>query len=107
MSKAHAFGLHYPIDHRAALLTAKAVPEILRRRHYKARLRVRMSSERTTTNQIRALALQQHPARFHQSLQSDLPLQSFDLCFRYPRHQVSRFAAVLEKAVKCYLRLLT
>src|SRR5215831_7564737 len=100
MPKAHALGLHHPIDHRAALLTTKAVPEILRRRHHKAWLCIRVCPERTAANKIRALALQDHPARFDQPLQSDLPLQPFDLCFRYPRHLVSRLADVSEKAVK-------
>ncbi|RLE33477.1 MAG: hypothetical protein DRJ61_07170 [Acidobacteria bacterium] len=64
MTEAHAFGLHDPVDDGAALSTAEAVPEILRRRDDQRRAFVVVQDAQA--HEVFALGLELDSARSHQ-----------------------------------------
>ncbi len=78
MAEAHPFGLHYPVDHRAATLAGpQAVPEILVRGDLQRGLFVVV--EGTEADEIRAVAFQRYPPAFGQALEGDCLFEPVEL----------------------------
>ena len=77
VAEGDALGFHHPVDRAAADLAAKAVPQVLGRRHDQGCLPVLV--ERAVAVQILALALQLDAGRFHQPLDRHLRFQPLQL----------------------------
>jgi len=102
MAEAHAVGLHYPVDHRPALVAgSKAVPEILRRSDDQRRAAVVV--EGAEAQQVGTVPVQLDAPRLGQPLHRYLPFQPFDLGFWDSRH----FDRLPEKPVKRKMNFLT